>query len=120
MHNFRDLEVWTKAMKLCKIFYTVSADFPRDELFGLTSQARRSLYSIPSNIAEGAGRDTNNQFSHFLNIALGSSFEFETQLLIAQDLGFLKDNDFNFIYSEIKYIQNMLAKLKHKINTQTF
>lgn len=117
MHNFRDLEVWTKAMKLCKVFYIPSQNFPREEMFGLTSQSRRSLYSIPSNIAEGAGRDTNAQFSHFLNIALGSSFEFETQILIANDLGFFKNVDFPFIFSEIKHIQNMLAKLKQKLNT---
>ncbi|MEY8760040.1 four helix bundle protein [Chryseobacterium tongliaoense] len=120
MHNFRDLEVWTKSMKLCKLFYLASNDFPKDEMFGLTSQSRRSLYSIPSNIAEGAGRDTNAQFSHFLNIALGSSFEFETQILIANDLGFFRNDDFNIIYSAIKHIQNMLAKLKQKFNTQAF
>lgn len=118
MHNFRDLEVWTKSMKLCKMFYTISKEFPKDEMFGLTSQARRSLYSIPANIAEGAGRDTDAQFSHFLNIALGSSFEFETQILIANDIGFFKNVDFNIIHSEIKHIQNMLAKLKQKIKNQ--
>ncbi|WP_273647880.1 four helix bundle protein [Chryseobacterium sp. PTM-20240506] len=117
MHNFRDLEVWTKSMKLCKIFYLATLDFPKDEIFGLTSQSRRSLYSISSNIAEGAGRDTDAQFSHFLNIALGSSFEFETQILIANDLGFFKNDDFDIIYSETKHIQNMLAKLKQKFNT---
>ncbi len=116
MHNFRELEVWIKSMKLCKLFYTASKDFPKEELFGLTSQSRRSLYSIPSNIAEGAGRDTDAQFSHFLNIALGSSFEFETQILIANDLGFFKNEDFNLIFSEIKHIQNMIAKLKIRIN----
>ncbi|RRQ45950.1 four helix bundle protein [Chryseobacterium sp. SC28] len=120
MHNFRDLEVWTKSMKLCKTFYLSSNNFPQEELFGLTSQARRSVISIPSNFAEGAGRDTNAQFSHFLNIALGSSFEFETQILIAKDLQFFKNDDFNIIYSEIKHIQNMLAKLKQNFNTQTF
>lgn len=117
MHNFRDLEVWSKAMKLCKVFYIASQNFPKEEMFGLTSQSRRSLYSIPSNIAEGAGRDTDAQFSHFLNIALGSSFEFETQILIANDLGFFQNDDFNIIFSEIKHIQNMLAKLKIKLNT---
>lgn len=116
MHNFRDLEVWNKSMKLCKLFYNASSQFPKEEMFGLTSQARRSLYSIPSNIAEGAGRDSNKQFSHFLNIALGSSFEFETQILIASDLGFFNEEDFNLIYSEIKYTQNMIAKLKIKLD----
>ena len=117
MHNFRDLEVWSKSMKLCKEFYLASKNFPKEELFGLTSQARRSIYSVPSNIAEGAGRDTNAQFSHFLNIALGSSFEFETQILIAKDLDFFFNNEFDSIYSEIKHIQNMIVKLKQKLNT---
>ncbi|MBQ0153059.1 MAG: four helix bundle protein, partial [Chryseobacterium sp.] len=71
MHNFRDLEVWSKSMKLCKESYLASKNFQKEELFGLSSQARRSIYSVPSNFAEGAGRDTNAQFSHFLNIALG-------------------------------------------------
>ncbi|MFZ4928332.1 four helix bundle protein [Chryseobacterium sp. Mn2064] len=112
MHNFRDLEVWKKSILLCKHYYIVSKDFPKDELFGLTSQSRRSLYSIPSNIAEGAGRDTNPQFCQFLNIALGSSFEFETQIIIANDLEFIKKNDFDLLMTEIRHIQNMIIKLK--------
>lgn len=111
MHNFRDLEVWTKSMKLCKIFYSASQNFPKEETFGLTSQSRRSLYSIPSNIAEGAGRDTNAQFSNFLNIALGSSFEFETQILIANDLGFFKNDDFNVIKTYSKYAGKIETKI---------
>lgn len=115
MHNFRDLDVWKKSMKLCKIFYQVSKKFLTEEKFGLTSQARRSLFSVPSNIAEGAGRDTNAQFSHFLNIALGSSFEFETQIIIANDLEFLNDKEFESIYLDLRHIQNMIIKLKQKI-----
>jgi four helix bundle protein len=88
MHNFRELEVWKKSIALCKTYYLLSKNFPKEELFGLTSQSRRSLCSVPSNIAEGAGRDTNPQFSNFLNIALGSAFEFETQIIIAKDCGF--------------------------------
>ncbi len=65
MHNFRELEVWKKSMELCKHYYLISKKFPQDELFGLTSQSRRSLYSIPSNIAEGAGRDTAPHFVNF-------------------------------------------------------
>jgi S23 ribosomal protein. len=67
MHNFRELEVWKKSIVLCKHYYLISKNFPKDEM--LTSQSRRSLYSIPSNIAEGAGRDTNPQFCQFLNMA---------------------------------------------------
>jgi four helix bundle protein len=112
MHNFRELEVWKKSILLCKHFYIISKDFPKDELFGLTSQSRRSLYSIPSNIAEGAGRDSNPQFCQFLNIALGSSFEFETQMIIANELNFIKNDDFDLLIKEIRHIQNMIIKLK--------
>ena len=112
MHNFRDLDVWTKSMKLCKMFYLASSSFPKDELFGLTSQSRRSLYSIPSNISEGAGRDTNAQFSHFLNIGLGSSFEFETQIIIANECEFFPHENFQIALNEIQHIQNMIIKLK--------
>lgn len=112
MHNFRELEVWKKSISLCKQYYIISKNFPKDELFGLTSQSRRSLYSIPSNIAEGAGRDTNPQFCQFLNIALGSSFEFETQILIASDLGFINKSDFEMLITDIRHIQNMIIRLK--------
>ncbi|MCJ8155529.1 four helix bundle protein [Chryseobacterium sp. SSA4.19] len=112
MHNFRELEVWKKSILLCKQYYIISKSFPKDELFGLTSQSRRSLYSVPSNIAEGAGRDNNPQFCQFLNIALGSSFEFETQIIIANDLGFVNKNDFELLMKEIRHIQNMIVKLK--------
>jgi len=112
MHIFRELEVWKKSILLCKEYYIISKNFPKDELFGLTSQSRRSLYSIPSNIAEGAGRDTNPQFCQFLNIALGSSFEFETQVIIANDLDLINANDFESLMSDIRHIQNMIIRLK--------
>lgn len=112
MHNFRELEVWKKSIVLCKEYYLISKYFPKEELFGLTPQSRRSLYSIPSNIAEGAGRDSNPQFCQFLNIALGSSFEFETQIIIANDLEFLDQEKFEFLMLEIRHIQNMIIKLK--------
>jgi four helix bundle protein len=112
MHDFRQLEVWKKSIQLCKTYYFFSKEFPKDELFGLISQSRRSLYSIPSNIAEGAGRDTKAQFSHFLNIALGSSFEFETQIIIAKECEFFPEDKFQKTLTEIQHIQNMIIKLK--------
>lgn len=112
MHDFRQLEVWKKSIQLCKNYYFFSKEFPKDELFGITSQSRRCLYSIPSNIAEGAGRDTNAQFSHFLNIALGSSFEFETQIIIAKECEFFAEDKFQKMLIEIQHIQNMIVKLK--------
>lgn len=111
MHNFRELEVWKKAIHLTTLFYQYSKDFPKEELFGLTSQSRRSVVSIPSNIAEGAGRESNKQFSQFLSIALASSFEFETQILIARNLEYLSEEYYELIFNELKHIQNMLIKL---------
>ena len=87
--NFRDLKVWEKAHHLSLAIYRVTAQFPRAEQFGLTSQMRRCTSSIPSNIAERCGRATNNDFAHFLQIALGSASELEYQLLLASDLGML-------------------------------
>ncbi len=85
----KDLRVWQKGMELVEEIYALTATFPQSEIFGLTSQIRRSAVSIPSNIAEGAARGTKEEFIHFLYIALGSLAELETQLLIAQRLGFL-------------------------------
>ena len=111
MHNFRELEVWKKAIHLTTLYYLYSKDFPKEELFGLTSQSRRSVISIASNIAEGAGRESDKQFLQFLSIALASSFEFETQIIIARNLEYLSEEHYELISNELKHIQNMLIKL---------
>ena len=111
MHNFRELDVWKKSMDLTTTFYKISKNYPKEELFGLTSQSRRCLISIPSNIAEGAGRDSDKQFVQFLNISLASSFELETQIIIAHNLEYLSIENNDRLLSELKHIQNMLVKL---------
>lgn len=111
MHNFRELDVWKKAVELTTVYYQFSQSFPKEEMFGLTSQSRRSLISISSNIAEGAGRNTNKQFVQFLNIALASSFEFETQVIVSSNLNYLSNENFEIIMKDLKHIQNMLIKL---------
>ncbi len=111
MHNFRELDVWKKAINLTTLYYGFSKSFPKDELFGLTSQSRRCLVSIPSNIAEGAGRDTDKQFAQFLSIALASSFEFETQIIVAKNLEYISSENYELVFNELKHIQNMLIKL---------
>ncbi len=111
MHNFRELEVWKKAIDLTTLYYKFSKLYPKDEIFGLTSQSRRSLVSISSNIAEGAGRDTNKQFFQFLSIALASSFEFETQLIVAKNLEYISKENYDLVFNELRHIQNMLIKL---------
>ena len=89
--NYRDLIAWQKAMDLVMMVYLASQDFPKQELYGLTSQMRRADVSIPSNIAEGQGRRTKNDFRNFLSFAHGSLREVETQVLIANRLGYLDD-----------------------------
>jgi four helix bundle protein len=92
MHNIQDLKIWHKAIDLCVHIYELSANFPKDERFGLTSQIRRSAVSIPSNIAEGAGRNIKGEFNQFLGIANGSAYELQTQMIIAQKLGLFNTN----------------------------
>ncbi|HET8885950.1 MAG TPA: four helix bundle protein [Salinimicrobium sp.] len=112
MNYFKELKVWQKAMDLVTETYIKSKEFPKEEIYGLTSQFRRSAVSIPSNIAEGCGRKTNKDFSNFLGIALGSAFEYETQLIICKNLGFISEEDFQNLEEEVQYIQNMVIKLQ--------
>jgi four helix bundle protein len=91
--NYQDLLAWQKAMDLVEVGYRLSRQFPKEEAFALTAQLHRALVSIPSNIAEGEGRNSPAEFSHFLSIAHGSLREAETQLLIAQRLNYLSDSD---------------------------
>lgn len=85
MHRFKDLEIWKRSRIFCKEIYMVTVQFPDTKKFGLTNQLRRASVSIPSNIAEGASRKSNKDFSRFLEIAIGSCYEIETQLLISLD-----------------------------------
>jgi four helix bundle protein len=90
--SYQDLIVWQKAMDLVELVYRISARFPKEELYGLTSQVRRASISIASNIAEGQGRRTTREFLHFLSIARGSICEVPTQFLIAQRLGYVEES----------------------------
>lgn len=86
MYKVEDLKIWKKSIRLTKSVYELVADLPSDEKFGLTSQIKRSAVSIPSNIAEGAGRNSNKEFKHFLSIANGSTYELQTQLILLIEL----------------------------------
>jgi len=108
-HNFKELKVWQKARLLVVEVYKLTAKFPSSEKFSLISQINRAVVSISSNIAEGAGRNTNKDFAHFLDIAIGSSFEIESQLMIAKDLGFITENDLTEILRQLNEIQKMLV-----------
>jgi len=114
MHNYRELKVWQKARVLVKTVYQITNHLPKEEAFGLTSQMRRAVVSISSNIAEGAGRRTDKDFCRFLDIAYGSSFELETQLLLCIDLDYIPEIILIETESQIKEIQRMLYALKSK------
>jgi four helix bundle protein len=118
MRNFRNLEVWREAMNLTIIIYRITDGFPQIEEFGLKSQLRRAAVSIPSNIAEGCSRNTNRAFVHFLEIALGSSYELETQLLLSKELRFIKPDKFIEIKEPIDRLQRKLNVLRKVVNNQ--
>jgi four helix bundle protein len=118
MDNFTNLIVWKKAVELATKIYKETKGFPKYELYGLTSQIRRSVVSISSNIAEGAGRRSKKEFSKFLNISYGSACELETQLLIARNLGFLQGDIFNGLVNDLDEIQKMTYVLEKKLKTQ--
>lgn len=107
----KDLDVWKEAMALVKVMYELTADFPKQEAYGLVSQIRRSAVSIPSNIAEGAARNSIKEFIQSLYVSLGSLAELETQLLLASELGFVESDE---VSESIERIRKMLLGLiKH-------
>jgi four helix bundle protein len=112
MGGHRDLLVWQRAMKLVKDIYANTADFPRHELYGLASQLRRAAVSVPSNLAEGASRNSTGEFRQFIGNARGSLAEVETQLEIARDLGYLSADVAERILHEVDEISRMLAGLR--------
>ncbi|MEN2401375.1 four helix bundle protein [Flavobacterium sp. MC2016-06] len=116
--SYKDLLIWQKGIKIVALVYQLVKTFPQEELYALTSQLKRASVSIPSNIAEGYGRNTSKSFSHFLDISRGSLFEIETQLLIAHELGFIKNEDLykeilSQIEEEAKMINSFSKKLKN-------
>jgi len=111
-HRIEDLKVWNKSMVLVKEIYLISAELPIEEKFGLQSQIRRCAASIPSNIAEGAGRNNKNEFYQFLGIAFGSTYELQTQLQLLIDLNFVSESKIAPIKELLAEIQKMLYSLK--------
>jgi len=111
---YRDLEVWKKSIKLVKEVYYLVNEFPDDEKYGLTSQIKRAVVSIPSNIAEGASRYSDKESCRFIDIALGSIAEVETQIIIAKELGFVENID--VLMDDSKELYSMLLGLKKFYN----
>jgi four helix bundle protein len=113
--TYKDLIVWQKSIPLVVLIYTVTRSFPREELYALTSQLRRSAISIPSNIAEGYGRRSCGDYKRFLNVSMGSLFELETQMLLAKELGFASEALYTEVSIKINEIERMLSALIGKL-----
>jgi len=117
MYNFKELKVWQKAMTLVTDVYRETRSFPRDEIFGLTSQMRRAACSIPMNISEGAGRKTPADFSRFLDMARGSANELGTQFFISRSLDYLSEDQFLILNKNLDEIQRMIHGLQNSLDT---
>ncbi|MBB4805232.1 four helix bundle protein [Chryseobacterium defluvii] len=115
MHNFEKLIFWKKSIELAKDMYILCAELPKDEKFGLISQIKRSVISIPSNIAEGAGRNNDGEFYHFLGIANASSFELQTQLILIKELGLVNIEKIDTLISALNEIQRMIYTFKNNL-----
>lgn len=115
MSDYKELDVWKLSVQLSIDIYKLIRTFPKSEQFGLSDQIKRAAVSIPSNIAEGAGRASKKDFAHFLSIANGSACELETQLLIAFNVGFLSQNDLTKNIDLIIRIRKMLTKLRQSL-----
>ncbi len=107
-HNFRKLTIWQKSINLATVIYEVTQDYPKQEIYGIVSQMRRSAVSISSNIAEGAGRKSKKEFSQFLRIAYGSACELETQLIISKNLQMINVETFENLFEDNNEIQKMI------------
>lgn len=115
MNRFKELNVWQESIALTVEIYKIAALLPNDEKFGLKAQMQRCAVSIPSNIAEGCGRKSGTEFKHFLNIALGSAFELETQLILLNKLDFAQIEIVNPLILAIEKIQGMIINLSKSI-----
>jgi len=117
MRNFKDLLVWEKGHRLTLELYKVTRAFPKEELYGLTSQIRRAAASVGANLAEGCGRRSEGEFGRFLLIAMGSASELAYHLLLAHDLGFIKDAEYVRLDANLAEVRRMLTSLTLKVKS---
>ncbi|MCX8526252.1 four helix bundle protein [Chryseobacterium formosus] len=115
MRDFKKYDVWQSSHKIVLDIYQITSTFPKEELFGLTSQIRRSSVSIPNNIAEGCGRNSDKEFAQFLNIALGSLSESEYLLFLAKDLKYIESEAFERINEGLNTVKRRLYQLRLKL-----
>ncbi|MCX2433305.1 four helix bundle protein [Pedobacter sp. GR22-10] len=118
MQNFKDLKVWDKAHQLTLSIYKISASFPKEEVYSLTNQLRRASASIPANIAEGCGKNSQADLANFLNISLGSANETEYFLILSKDLDYLAEEQFTILSNSINEVKAMLISLILKVRTK--
>ena len=115
MRNFRDYDIWQDSMKIVNKIYNAVDNFPKDERFALISQITRSAVSIPSNIAEGSGRSSGKEFARFLEFSLGSAYELETQLIIAEKRNYLNQFELDILIEELVSLQKRIGGLRKSI-----
>jgi len=118
LRNYRDLDVWVKSHKLTLELYRLSRGFPREEIYGLTSQLRRAAMSIGANLAEGCGRRTSGELARFVRIAMGSASELDYHLLLSRDFEFLKSSEYDRLLPELTRVRKMLWSLLNSIEKQ--
>jgi four helix bundle protein len=116
MHNYNNLQIWQQAMDLVEEIYKLTASFPIEEKFGLVSQMTRAAVSIPSNIAEGAGRNSDKDFAHFISIAIGSLYELNTQIVLSERLGYINQSQSQELQKKLDNLQRKSVSFKSKLN----
>lgn len=119
MRDFRKIQVWERAHQFALQVYKITSSLPKEELYGSTSQMRRAAMSIPSNIAEGCGRDTQTELARFIHIASGSASELEYQLILAHDLGYIRDELYPNLNAEINEIKRMLVGFEKAVKANS-
>jgi four helix bundle protein len=118
MREYKKLDVWKMAVELSTEVYQMTQGFPKSELYGIVSQIQRSSVSVPSNIAEGAGRGSDKQFSQYLHIAYGSLCELETQLIISKNLKYISEDQLNAVSGKMILLQKKIYNLDKTLNNQ--
>ena len=116
MHNYNNLQIWQLAMDLVEDIYKLTASFPIEEKFGLVSQMTRAAVSIPSNIAEGTGRNSDKDFAHFISIAIGSLYELNTQIVLSERLGYINQSQSQELQKKLDNLQRKSVSFKSKLN----
>jgi four helix bundle protein len=116
MHNYNNLQIWQQAMDLVEEIYKLTASFPIEEKFSLVSQMTRAAVSIPSNIAEGAGRNSDKDFAHFISIAIGSLYELNTQIVLSERLGYINQSQSQELQKKLDNLQRKSVSFKSKLN----